>query len=94
LQPLLTILKAHEGFPTACLQFNPSSSLLISGSADNSARVVTIPSNLSGACGSGLFFLMPHDLIPSAAWQTVISWLVAIIVVLLAFAAQSVYSSR
>ncbi|OCH95959.1 WD40 repeat-like protein [Obba rivulosa] len=45
LAPLLTILKAHE-FPPTTLRFNTTSSLLVSGSADNSVRVVTIPANL------------------------------------------------
>ncbi|KAI0796505.1 WD40 repeat-like protein [Abortiporus biennis] len=51
LSPLLTILKAHE-FPPTCLRFNPTSNLLVSGSADNSIRVVTIPENLVGASWS------------------------------------------
>lgn len=39
LQPLLSILKAHD-FPSTCLRFSPDSKLLISGSADNTLRVV------------------------------------------------------
>jgi prolactin regulatory element-binding protein len=47
LGPLLTILKAHE-FPPTTLRFNPTSSLLISGSADNSVRVISVPAELGG----------------------------------------------
>ena len=44
-QPLLTILKAHE-FPPTTLRFNPTSDLLVSGSPDNTVRIVTIPTSL------------------------------------------------
>jgi len=45
LAPLLTILKAHE-FPPTTLRFNPTSNLLVSGSPDNTIRVVAIPTSL------------------------------------------------
>ncbi|KAH9843963.1 WD40 repeat-like protein [Rhodofomes roseus] len=45
LAPLVTILKAHD-FPPTTLRFNTMSNLLVSGSADNSIRVVTVPENL------------------------------------------------
>lgn len=48
-QPLLTILKAHD-FPPTALRFNPDSNLLVSGSVDNTIRVVTVPDNLTAAC--------------------------------------------
>ncbi|PSR73491.1 hypothetical protein PHLCEN_2v10783 [Hermanssonia centrifuga] len=51
LAPLLTILKAHE-FPPTTLRFNPTSNLLMSGSADNTVRIVTIPDHLAGASWS------------------------------------------
>ncbi|THH01859.1 hypothetical protein EW026_g907 [Hermanssonia centrifuga] len=51
LAPLLTILKAHE-FPPTTLRFNPASNLLMSGSADNTVRIVTIPDHLAGASWS------------------------------------------
>ncbi|KAJ3558946.1 hypothetical protein NM688_g634 [Phlebia brevispora] len=51
LAPLLTILKAHE-FPPTTLKFNPTSSLLISGSADSTVRVIAIPDQLVGASWS------------------------------------------
>ncbi|GAA5914595.1 WD40 repeat domain-containing protein [Sporobolomyces salmoneus] len=43
LRPIMTILKAHD-FPSTSLRFNPSSSLLVSGSADNSLRIIKVPS--------------------------------------------------
>ncbi|KAH9927127.1 WD40 repeat-like protein [Epithele typhae] len=45
LAPLLTILKAHE-FPPTTLRFSPTSNLLVSGSADNTVRMVSVPTNL------------------------------------------------
>lgn len=38
----MTILQAHD-FPVTSLRFNPTADLLISGSADNSVRVITVP---------------------------------------------------
>jgi len=40
--PLLSILKAHE-FPATTLRFNPTGTMLVSASADNSVEVVTVP---------------------------------------------------
>jgi len=45
LAPLVTILKAHE-FPPTTLRFNPASNFLVSGSPDNTIRVVAVPTNL------------------------------------------------
>jgi len=47
LGPLLTILKAHD-FPPTTLRFNTTSTLLVSGSADNSIRIVSVPADLGG----------------------------------------------
>ncbi|KZS97651.1 WD40 repeat-like protein [Sistotremastrum niveocremeum HHB9708] len=47
LGPLLTILRAHE-FPLTTLCFDPSGTLLISGSPDNSIRVVQVPAASNG----------------------------------------------
>lgn len=47
LAPLLSVLKAHD-FPSTVLKFNPSSNLLISGSADNTVRAITVPEKLAG----------------------------------------------
>jgi len=53
LAPLVSILNAHE-FPPTALRFNLSSSLLVSGSADNSVRVISVP---SGAKSNGMTVL-------------------------------------
>ncbi|GAA6008366.1 hypothetical protein JCM11491_004450 [Sporobolomyces phaffii] len=42
LRPIMTILKAHD-FPSTTLKFNPAGTLLVSGSADNSLRVINVP---------------------------------------------------
>lgn len=47
-QPTVTILKAHE-FPPTTIAFNPTSSLLASGSPD-SVRIVSVPEALGGSC--------------------------------------------
>ncbi|KAH7903981.1 hypothetical protein BJ138DRAFT_1187431, partial [Hygrophoropsis aurantiaca] len=47
LAPLLTILKAHE-FPVTTIRFNPTSRLLVSGSADCSLRIVSVPEHFGG----------------------------------------------
>ncbi|SNX82170.1 uncharacterized protein MEPE_00876 [Melanopsichium pennsylvanicum] len=60
LRPVLKILHAHD-FPPTCLKFNPASDLLVSASADNTLRVIPIPtkalleSALSG--GGALAFI-------------------------------------
>ncbi|KAI0265145.1 WD40 repeat-like protein [Gloeopeniophorella convolvens] len=50
LAPLLSILKSHE-FPPTVLKFNPTSTLLVSGSADNTVRIISVPEGL-GDSGS------------------------------------------
>lgn len=74
LAPLLTILKAHD-FPPTTLRFNPTSSLLISGSADNSARVVSIPETLGD----------------SPSWSSWIIVIVTILIILFAIIAQQMH---
>jgi prolactin regulatory element-binding protein len=48
-QPLVSILKAHD-FPPTTIRFNPSGTLLISASADNTLRTVVVPSRTAGHC--------------------------------------------
>ncbi|KAI0053079.1 WD40 repeat-like protein [Auriscalpium vulgare] len=64
LAPLLSILKSHE-FPSTVLKFNPGSRLLISGSADNTVRLISIPDGLGDSSWSStlpivlaLFFIL------------------------------------
>ncbi|KAJ6539193.1 quinon protein alcohol dehydrogenase-like superfamily [Mycena capillaripes] len=46
LSPLLTILKAHE-FPPTTVKFNPTSRILVSGSADNTIRIISVPDTVA-----------------------------------------------
>ncbi|KAI0663153.1 WD40 repeat-like protein [Cubamyces menziesii] len=70
LAPQFNILKAHD-FPPTTLRFNPTSDKLISGSADNTVRIVTIPSD--AASGS--------------SWSTWLLFIVALLVALFAYMA-------
>lgn len=47
LAPLLKILHVHS-FPPTALKFNPSASLLVSASADNTVRAIVVPANFGG----------------------------------------------
>ncbi|KAI9635934.1 WD40-repeat-containing domain protein [Dioszegia hungarica] len=47
LNPLLKILHAHN-FPPTALKFNPSATLLISASADNTLRAIVVPASFAG----------------------------------------------
>ncbi|KDR83558.1 hypothetical protein GALMADRAFT_235779 [Galerina marginata CBS 339.88] len=48
LVPLASILKAHE-FPPTLIRFSLDASLLVSGSPDNSIRIVSIPKEVEGS---------------------------------------------
>ncbi|CAE6469429.1 unnamed protein product [Rhizoctonia solani] len=56
LVPLLTILRAHE-FPPTALRFNPSASLLASASADNTLRLIAVPSNFGQSAMTTILIL-------------------------------------
>ncbi|KAI9447786.1 WD40 repeat-like protein [Lactarius indigo] len=71
LAPLLSILKSHE-FPPTVLKFNPTSRLLVSGSADNTVRLIAIPEGLGD----------------NASWSYTITVIIAIFCVLFAVALQ------
>ncbi|GAA5863380.1 hypothetical protein JCM8547_006964 [Rhodosporidiobolus lusitaniae] len=51
LRPILTILHAHD-FPVTSLRFNPSGTILLSGSADNSIRIITVPKEAQAGSGT------------------------------------------
>ncbi|GLB33644.1 putative WD40 repeats containing protein [Lyophyllum shimeji] len=55
--PIVTILKAHE-FPPTTIAFSPTSSLLVSGSADNSVRIVSVPQSLGNGGSWAIIFLI------------------------------------
>jgi len=92
-QPLLKILKSHE-FPPTVLKFNPTSRLLISGSADNTVRLIAIPEGLGDSCAyyshviRYWFGLTVGPLSSSASWSYILMILFALFVVLFAFAIQ------
>lgn len=71
LAPLLKILKSHE-FPPTVLKFNPTSRLLISGSADNTVRLIAIPEGLGD----------------SSTWSYTLMIVLALFVVLFALSVQ------
>ncbi|KAF8681016.1 WD40 repeats protein [Rhizoctonia solani] len=56
LVPLLTILRAHE-FPPTALRFNPSGSLLASASADNTLRLIAVPSSFGQSAMTTILIL-------------------------------------
>ncbi|KDQ21055.1 hypothetical protein BOTBODRAFT_27067 [Botryobasidium botryosum FD-172 SS1] len=75
LAPFLAILSSHD-FPPTALKFNPSSTLLVSASADSSVRVIAVPDPVqSGQVVGGK--------------TSIVLILAAIIAVLLAFFIQS-----
>jgi len=57
ISPLISILKAFE-FPSTFVKFNPTTSLLVSGSADNSIRIVSIPQIVAGPSQRYLFSIL------------------------------------
>jgi len=75
------------------LKFNPTSRLLISGSADNSVRLIAIPDGLGDSCA-----FYPHALLyriglmayplSSASWSYVLMIIFALFFVLFAVAYQ------
>ncbi|KAF9498533.1 WD40 repeat-like protein [Pleurotus eryngii] len=57
LTPVVTILKAHD-FPPTTLKFNPTSTLVVSGSADNTVRVVSVPEAFGGSSWNALVLVI------------------------------------
>ncbi|PFH52522.1 hypothetical protein AMATHDRAFT_74010 [Amanita thiersii Skay4041] len=57
LAPLISILKAHE-FPPTTIKFNPTSTLLLTGSADNSIRIVSIPLAIESSSWGVMFLVI------------------------------------
>lgn len=92
-QPLLKILKSHA-FPPTVLKFNPTSRLLISGSADNTVRLIAIPEGLGDSCAYYFhliiywFELTVGPLSLSASWSYTLMIVLALFVVLFALTVQ------
>ncbi|KAJ3517553.1 hypothetical protein NLJ89_g439 [Agrocybe chaxingu] len=56
LAPLSTILKAYE-LPPTTIKFDPSATILVAGSADNSIRILSIPTTVGGPSWSVIIFV-------------------------------------
>lgn len=54
LAPLVRILSAHS-FPVTCLSFDPTATVLASGSPDNSLRLVQVPQDLAASDSARAF---------------------------------------
>ncbi|BGP19750.1 hypothetical protein JCM10213_004375 [Rhodosporidiobolus nylandii] len=81
LRPITTILQAHA-FPATCLRFNPAGTVLISGSADNSVRIVLVPSGSPSSSST-----------TASSTATYAALLLTLLVLVLAVAVQTGYVS-
>lgn len=89
---LVTVLKAHD-FPPTTLRFNPTASLLVSGSADNSIRIMSVPSKWSRSVGKYSFVKIVPPLIPVLSIVSRGKLLaIAMIAVLLAYLFQHLFN--
>ncbi|KAF8803683.1 WD40 repeat-like protein [Phlegmacium glaucopus] len=66
LSPLFTILKTHD-FPPTTLKFNSTTTLLVSGSADNTIRVVSVQHAAGGLTWGFILFLLLAILVAALA---------------------------
>ena len=88
LQWLFTILKAHD-FPPTTLKFNPTGTLLVSGSADNTVRIVSVGQHAAGSFSKSLQLLTDSVNIKFCkAWKFIFIVLLAILVAVLALFAK------
>ncbi|EPQ30935.1 uncharacterized protein PFL1_01833 [Pseudozyma flocculosa PF-1] len=85
LRPLVKILHAHD-FPPTTLRFNPSSTLLVSASADNTLRIIQVPTPGSSAGGGG--GMGGVEALIQARGGVYLSILLALIAIVLALVAQ------
>jgi len=67
LSPHFTILKAHD-FPPTTLKFNPTTTLLVSGSADNTVRIVSVQHAARGFTWGFILFLLLAILVATLAF--------------------------
>lgn len=75
------------------LKFNPTSRLLVSGSADNTVRLIAIPEGLGDTCAYSPYIvtyrIAVDGLAPSSAsWTYAVVILLALFIVLFAIAVQ------
>ena len=87
-QRLFTILNAHD-FPPTTLKFNPTATLLVSGSADNTVRIVSVAQHAAGSLSKCLLlFTDSVNVKPRKAWIFIFIVLLAILVAVLAIFAK------
>jgi len=80
-------LKAHE-FPPTAVKFDPTTKLIVSGSADSTLRIVAIPEVVGGFCewtGLGMWNLADPIRV---AWTVITLVLMAMLVVIIAIVMQ------
>ncbi len=70
------------------LRFSPNSDTLVSGSADNTVRIVTIPIGLGATCECYPPSYLQHPNSVVTAWGSWLLFIVALLVVLFAILAQ------
>lgn len=87
LQSIMTILRAHD-FPVTSLRFNPTATLLLSGSADNSVRVIEIPP----VAERGAHLRCFRSPLTFAGNSTMFTVLVTLLILLLAVYSQSTFA--
>jgi prolactin regulatory element-binding protein len=81
-------LKAHD-FPPTTLKFNPTGTLLVSGSADNTVRIVSVVEHAAGRLSKCLLLVADSVNIKSCkAWKFIVIVLLAILVAVLALFAK------
>jgi prolactin regulatory element-binding protein len=78
------------------LKFNPTSKLLVSGSADNTVRLIAIPDGLGDSC---MFHPCTHLLVdqadgPPASWSYALAIVLALFLALFAVALQLILRGK
>ena len=86
-QPVFTILKAHD-FPPTTLKFNPTTTLLVSSSADNTVRIVSLQYAAGSFRKCSLLVTDKMNIKFSKAWTFIFVILLAILVAVLALFAK------
>ena len=83
-------MRAHE-FPPTVIRFNPSATLLVSGSADNTIRTVAIPETLTG---TSAYVRYTFELLLTilSAWTTGSVFFLTVLVLLLAVLISYLYT--
>jgi prolactin regulatory element-binding protein len=78
-QPVFTILRGHE-FPPTTLRFNTTGGFLLSGSADNTFRLIAVPTSGAGP-GALSLFSFKATLTRYIAWITILLTIALMVVI-------------